>query len=54
LRFPHRIVIVALCRNNPALIQRRQRGTTMRNETLEMLACMAVFALWGVMLALGV
>lgn len=29
-------------------------GTTMRNETIEMLACMAVFALWGVLLALGV
>jgi len=28
--------------------------TTMKTETIEMLACMAVFALWGVMLALGV
>jgi len=26
----------------------------MKTETIEMLACMAVFALWGVLLALGV
>jgi hypothetical protein len=29
-------------------------GTTMQNETIEMLACMAMFALWGVLLAWGV
>ena len=30
------------------------KGPTMKTQTLEMLACLAVFALWGVLLALGV
>lgn len=30
------------------------KGTTMKTETIEMLACLAVFALWGVLLGMGV
>ncbi len=55
LRLSQYIVRIQLCRINPALNPNdANKGARTMKTIIETLACMAIFALWGVMLALGV